>query len=40
MVKVLNPDAVVPKADAIKKDIMDSYEEEKKKRESLFQVSF
>jgi len=36
MVKVLNPDAVIPKADTIKKDIMESYEEEKERRKSLF----
>lgn len=40
MVKVLNPDAVVPTADTIKKDIMESYKEEKERRKGLFQVSF
>jgi hypothetical protein len=39
MVKVLNPDAIVPKADTIKKDIMRDFEEEKNKRKILFQVS-
>lgn len=40
MVKVLNSDALVPKADTIKKDIMESFEEEKKKRKNLFKVNF
>jgi len=39
MVKVLNSDALVPKADAIKNDIMKNFEEERKKREILFQVN-
>ncbi|CAB5349096.1 unnamed protein product [Rhizophagus irregularis] len=37
MVKVLNSDALVPKADTIKKDVMESFEEERKKRKILFQ---
>ncbi len=40
MVKVLNSDAIVPKADSIKNDIMESFEEERKKRMILFQVIF
>ena len=40
MIKVLNPDAVVPIANIIKKDIMECYKEEKKRRKDLFQVSF
>jgi hypothetical protein len=40
MVKVLNSDARVPKADSIKKDIMESFEEERQKRKILFQVNF
>ena len=39
MVKVLNSDAIVPKADSIKKDIMECFEEERKKRKILFQVN-
>jgi hypothetical protein len=39
MVKVLNSDALVPKADTIKKDVMESFEEERKKRKILFQVN-
>ncbi len=38
MVKVLNSNALVPKADTIKKDIMESFEEERNKRKILFQV--
>jgi hypothetical protein len=40
MVKLLNPNTLIPKADTIKKDIMESFEEEKKRRKILFQVSF
>lgn len=40
MVKVLNPDAVVPTADTIKKDIMECFEKEQGVRKKLFQVSF
>lgn len=40
MIKVLNPDALIPTADTIKKDIMESFEEEQQKRKILFQVSF
>ncbi len=40
MVKVLNPSAIVPTADTIKKDIMEGFEEEKIKRKKFFQVSF
>ena len=40
MVKVLNPDALVPKSDTIKKDITESFEEEQKKRKILFRVNF
>jgi hypothetical protein len=36
---VLNSDALVPKADTIKKDVMESFEEERKKRKILFQVN-
>ena len=39
MVKILNPDALVPTADTIKNDIMESFKEERKKRKILFQVS-
>lgn len=39
MVKVLNSDALVPKADTIKKDVMESFEEERKERKILFQVN-
>ena len=39
MVKVLNPDALVPKADTIKRDVMENFEEERKKRKSLLQVN-
>jgi len=39
VVKVLNPDALVPKADAIKSDIMERFEEEREKRKALFQVN-
>jgi hypothetical protein len=35
MVKLLNPDALVPKADTIKNDIMETFEEERKKRKGL-----
>ena len=40
MVKVLNPDAKIPKADAIKGYIMDNFNEEREKRKILFQVMF
>jgi hypothetical protein len=40
MIKVLNSDAIVPTADTIKKDIIESFEEEQKKRKILFQVNF
>ena len=40
MMKMLNPDALVPSADTVKKDIMVSFEEEQKKMKKLFQVSF
>lgn len=39
MVKVLNSDALVPKADTIKRDIMENFEEEQKKRKILLQVN-
>jgi hypothetical protein len=39
MVKVLNSDALVPKADTIKRDIMESFEEEQEKRKILLQVN-
>ena len=39
MVKILNPDALVPTADTIKNDIMESFKEERKKRKILFQVN-
>jgi hypothetical protein len=39
MVKVLNPDALVPKADTIKNDIKESFDEEQKKRKILLQVN-
>ena len=32
MVKVLNPDALVPKADTIKRDVMENFEERKKRK--------
>ncbi len=38
MVKVLNSDALIPKADTIKRDMMESFEEERKKRKILLQV--
>jgi hypothetical protein len=38
MVKVLNSDALVPKADTIKNDIMEIFEEERKKRKILLEV--
>lgn len=40
MVKMLNPDALVPSADTVKNDIMKIFEEEQKKMKKLFQVSF
>jgi hypothetical protein len=36
---VLNSNALVPKADTIKKDVMENFEEERKKRKILFQVN-
>jgi hypothetical protein len=39
MVKLLNPDALVPKADTIKNDIMETFEEERNKRKVLLQVN-
>jgi hypothetical protein len=39
MVKVLNSDALVPTADTIKRDVMNSFEEERSKRKILFQVN-
>ena len=39
MVKVLNSDALVPKADTIKGDIMERFEEEQKERKILLQVN-
>jgi hypothetical protein len=39
MIKLLNPDALVPKADTIKNDIMETFEEERKKRKVLLQVN-
>ena len=39
LVKVLNPDALVLKADTIKNDIMDNFKEEQEKRKVLFQVT-
>jgi hypothetical protein len=39
MVKVLNSDALVPTADTIKRDVMNSFEEERRKRKILFQVN-
>ena len=39
MIKMLNLDALVPTADTIKNDIMESFNEEYKKRKDLFQVS-
>ena len=39
MVKVLNSDALVPKADTIKGDIMESFKEERKKRKTLLQIN-
>lgn len=38
MIKMLNSDALVPSADTIKNDIIESYEAEKKKMKTLFQV--
>lgn len=38
MIKILNPDTLVPSADTVKNDIMKSYEIEKKKMKTLFQV--
>jgi hypothetical protein len=38
MVKLLNPDALVPSADTIKSDIIKSFEEEQGKMKKLFQV--
>ena len=35
LVKILNPDALVPKADTIKNDIMDNFKEEQEKRKVL-----
>lgn len=40
MVKMLNSDALVPNADVIKKDMMECFEEERKKRIILYQVNF
>jgi hypothetical protein len=39
MVKVLNSDALVPKADIIKNDINEDFDEERKKRKILLQVN-
>ena len=39
MVKVLNSDALVPTADTITRDVMNSFEEERRKRKILFQVN-
>ena len=36
---MLNSDALVPKADTIKNDIMDNFKEEQEKRKVLFQVT-
>ena len=38
MVKMLNPNALVPSADTVKNDIMKTFEEEQKKMKKLFQV--
>jgi hypothetical protein len=38
MIRLLNPDALVPSADTVKNDIIKNYEIEKKKIETLFQV--
>ncbi len=40
MIKVLNSDALIPKADTIKGDIMECFEKEQEKRKILFQVIF
>lgn len=40
MVRMLNPDALVPSADTIKKNIMEYFKEEQEKMKKLFQVSF
>jgi len=39
MIKLLNSDALVPKADTIKNDMMGSFEEEREKRKDLLQVN-
>jgi len=39
MVKVLNPNALIPKADKIKEDIMKRFKEEREKRKKLLQVN-
>ena len=39
MIKLLNSDALVPKADTIKNDMMGSFEEERVKRKDLLQVN-
>jgi len=38
MIRLLNPDALVPSADTVKNDIIKNYEIEKKKIETLFQI--
>lgn len=40
MVRMLNPDALVPSADTIKKNVMECFKEEQDKMKKLFQVSF
>jgi hypothetical protein len=39
MIKLLNSDALVPKADTIKNDINESFDKERKKRKILLQVN-
>jgi hypothetical protein len=38
MIKILNSDALVPSADTIKNDILESFKVEQKKMSKLFQV--
>jgi hypothetical protein len=38
MIKILNSDALVPSADTIKNDILESFKMEQKKMSKLFQV--